>query len=94
LIIDVFSDDVKTLKLYKKFGFVEVGTYKSPSSVTVLVLQSKSTLEKDQSQLRHFVRPLFKRLRTLFDFGDLTPIVHQEMDKILSADGEEESQAI
>jgi PAS domain S-box-containing protein len=94
LIIDVFSDDVKTLKLYKKFGFVEVGTYNSPSSVTVLVLQSKSTLEKDQSQLRHFVRPLFKRLRTLFDFGDLTPIVHQEMDKILSADGENLSQVI
>ena len=95
LIIDVFSDDVKTIKLYKKFGFVEVGSYNSPSSVTVLVLQSKSTLEKDLSQLRHFVRPLFKRLRTLFDFGDLTQTVHQEMDKILSADSDDqESQVV
>ncbi len=88
LIIDVFADDTKTIKLYKKFGFVEVGTYNSPSAVTVLVLQSKSTLEKDSSQLRHFVRPLFKRLRTLFDFGDLTQAVHDEMDRILSSDTE------
>jgi L-amino acid N-acyltransferase YncA len=29
LIIDVFADDEKTIKLYKKFGFVEVGSYNS-----------------------------------------------------------------
>ncbi|MDX9825312.1 MAG: GNAT family N-acetyltransferase [Sphaerochaeta sp.] len=89
LIIDVFADDEKTIKLYKKFGFVEVGTYNSPSAVTVMVLQSKSTLEKDRSQLRHFVRPLFSRLRTLFDFGPYTQAVHDEMDRILSVDKEE-----
>ncbi|NCC12369.1 MAG: GNAT family N-acetyltransferase [Spirochaetia bacterium] len=86
LIIDVFADDTKTIKLYKKFGFVEVGSYSSPSPVTVLVLQSKSTLEKDRSQLRHFVKPLFSRLRPLFDFGEYTQAVHDEMDRILSAD--------
>ncbi len=88
LIIDVFADDTKTIKLYKKFGFVEVGTYNSPSAVTVLVLQSKSTLEKDKSQLRHFVRPLFQRLRPLFTLGPYTKAVHEEMDRILSADDE------
>jgi anti-sigma regulatory factor (Ser/Thr protein kinase) len=92
LIIDVFADDIKTKKLYKKFGFVEVGSYNSPSEVTVLVLQSKSTLEKDRSQLRHFVRPLFQRLRTMFDLGPYTQAVHQEMDRILSADSEEETE--
>ena len=92
LIIDVFADDTKTKKLYKKFGFVEVGSYNSPSEVTVLVLQSKSTLEKDRSQLRHFVRPLFQRLRTMFDLGPYNQAVHQEMDRILSADSEEESE--
>jgi hypothetical protein len=92
LIIDVFADDTKTKKLYKKFGFVEVGSYNSPSEVTVLVLQSKSTLEKDRSQLRHFVRPLFQRLRTMFDLGPYTQAVHQEMDRILSADSEEETE--
>lgn len=88
LIIDVFADDEKTIKLYKKFGFIEVGTYNSPDAVTVLALQNKSTLETDQSQLRHFVKPLFKRLRTMFDFGDYTQLVLEEMDRILSEDVE------
>lgn len=86
MIIDVFADDVKTIKLYKKFGFVEVGTYYSPSAVTVLTLQSKTPMEQDQSQLRHFVRPLFARLRPMFDFGDSTQGVLDEMDRILSCD--------
>jgi PAS domain S-box-containing protein len=96
VIIDVFSDDTKTIKLYKKFGFREVGTYFSPSAVTVLALQHKTTQEKDKSQLRHFVRPLFKRLRPLFDFGPYTKGVLAEMDKILSTDvedGGDESEA-
>jgi len=79
---------VKTIKLYKKFGFEEVGTYYSPSAVTVLMLQSKTTMEKDQSQLRHFVRPLFRRLRPMFNFGKYTQGVLDEMDRILSADTE------
>ena len=88
LIIDVFADDVKTIKLYKKFGFEEVGTYYSPSAVTVLALQSETPMEKDQSQLRHFVRPLFNRLKTLFDFGEYTQGVLDEKDRILSADAD------
>lgn len=82
VIIDVFTDDQKTIKLYKKFGFVEVGKYASPASVTVLVLQSKTTMEKDKNQLEHFVRPLFRRLRPMFDFGDDTQGILDEMDKI------------
>ena len=88
MIIDVFADDVKTIKLYKKFGFEEVGTYYSPSAVTVLALQSETPMEKAQSQLRHFVRPLFNRLKTLFDFGEYTQGVLDEMDRILSADAD------
>jgi GNAT superfamily N-acetyltransferase len=88
MIIDVFADDVKTIKLYKKFGFVEVGTYYSPSAVTVLTLQSKTPMEQDQSQLRHFVKPLFSRLRPMFDFGEYTQGVLDEMDRILSCDTE------
>jgi GNAT superfamily N-acetyltransferase len=88
MVIDVFADDVKTIKLYKKFGFEEVGTYYSPSAVTVLALQSKTTMEKDQSQLRHFVRPLFTKLKPMFDFGDYTQGVMDEMDRILSTDAE------
>ncbi|MFA6682348.1 MAG: GNAT family N-acetyltransferase, partial [Sphaerochaeta sp.] len=94
LVIDVFADDLKTIKLYKKFGFQEVGTYYSPSAVTVLTLQSESTLEKDKSQLRHFVRPLFARLRPMFDFGNQTQGVLDEMDRILSTDTTNEGEQI
>ena len=87
-VIDVFANDVKTIKLYKKFGFEEVGTYYSPSAVTVLALQSKTPMEKDSSQLKHFVRPLFKKLRPMFDFGEYTQGVYDEMDRILSDDPE------
>ncbi len=85
LVIDVFSDDTKTIHLYRKFGFVEVGHYRSPSEVTVMALLERSTLEVDQGQLNHFVKPLFRRLRPLFDFGPYTDAVHAEMDRILSA---------
>lgn len=88
VVIDVFSDDVKTIRLYKKFGFKDVGTYYSPAAVTVLALHSKTPMEKDQSQLRHFVKPLFSRLRPLFDFGEFTQGVLDEMDRILSTDSE------
>jgi hypothetical protein len=84
LVIDVFADDAKTIKLYRKFGFEEVGSYSSPSDVTVMALLGPSTLETDQGQLNHFVKPLFRRLRPLFDFGPYTEAVHQEMDRILS----------
>jgi PAS domain S-box-containing protein len=84
VIIDVFADDTKTIRLYKKFGFTEAGIYYSPAAVTVLVLHSKTPMEKDQSQLRHFVKPLFSRLRPLFDFGEYTQGVLEEMDRILS----------
>lgn len=86
IVIDAFADDTKTIKLYKKFGFREVGTYYSPSAVTVLVLQQKTTMEQDQSQLRHFVRPLFERLRPMFDFGVHTQGILDEMDAILSTE--------
>ncbi len=84
LVIDVFADDTKTIRLYRKFGFVEIGSYRSPSEVTVMALLEKSTLEESQSQLNHFVKPLFRRLRPLFDFGSYTEAVHEEMDRILS----------
>ncbi len=83
-IIDVFAEDTKTIKLYKKFGFKEIGTYNSPSLVTVMTLQTKTTMEEDTNQLKHFVRPIFARLKPLFDFGDANIGILDEMEKILS----------
>lgn len=83
-IIDIFADDTKTIKLYKKFGFKEIGTYNSPSLVTVMTLQTKTTMENDTNQLKHFVRPIFARLKPLFDFGDATKGILDEMEHILS----------
>ena len=52
MVIDVFADDKKTIKLYKKFGFREIGTYYSPSAVTVLALQNKTTMEQDKGAIK------------------------------------------
>ncbi len=83
MIIDVFQSDKKTIKLYKKFGFKEVGVFNSPDPVTVLILQSKTTYEKDNKQLHHFIKPLYKKLINMFDFGEHTPGIIEEMNRIV-----------
>ncbi len=83
VIIDVFSDDKKSIDLYKKFGFKEIGTYSSPSEVTVLIQKHETPLEESNERRNHFVRPLFKRLYTMFDFGDKNAQVIREMKKII-----------
>lgn len=94
LVIDVFKDDKKTIKLYKKFGFVEVGTYYSPAAVTVLILQNKTTMEQDHKQLHHFVKPLFKRLIPLFDFGIDTQGIIDEMNRIVDLDEDDDQMTV
>jgi len=83
LVIDVFKDDKKTINLYKKFGFVEVGEYTSPAAVTVMVLNGHSSMERDEAKLRRFVKPLYKKLIPMFDFGDYTDKIIREMDRII-----------
>ncbi|MCK5157031.1 MAG: GNAT family N-acetyltransferase [Spirochaetales bacterium] len=86
IVIDIFKDDVKNIKLYKKFGFVDVGDYYSPAAVTVLIRHGKTAMEKDQDRLRRFLKPLYKKLIPLFDFGEYTQDVIQEMEKIIPLD--------
>ncbi|MBC8548405.1 MAG: GNAT family N-acetyltransferase, partial [Candidatus Brocadiales bacterium] len=86
LVIDVFKDDTKTMNLYKKFGFVEVGEYYSPEAVTVLVLQGKTTMERDEHRLNRFIKPLYKKLIPMFDFGEYNQKIIQEMEKIIPLD--------
>ena len=83
VVIDVFKDDLKTKKLYKKFGFIEVGEYYSPAAVTVMILNNKTPMEQDAKRLARFVKPLFNRLIPLFNFGDKTENVLKEMKKIV-----------
>ncbi len=85
MVLDVFTEDAKTIKLYRKFGFKEIGTYHSPSQVTVMMLEGKTIHENDLEQVRHFIKPLFMRMRGLFDFGQYTEGVHKEMDLILAS---------
>jgi two-component system, NtrC family, sensor kinase len=84
LVIDVFRDDEKTINLYRKFGFIEVGEYFSPAAVTVLLLRGKSSMEKDEKRLRSFIKPLYKKLIPMFDFGDFhNRKVIQQMEEIV-----------
>jgi two-component system, NtrC family, sensor kinase len=86
LVIDVFKDDTKTMNLYKKFGFVEVGEYNSPEAVTVLALHGKTTMERDENRLKRFIKPLYKKLIPMFDFGEYNQKIIQEMEKIIPLD--------
>lgn len=84
IVIDVFRDDLNTIHLYKRFGFVEVGEYYSPAAVTVLLLDGNSTMEQDEKKLNKLVRPLYKRLIPMFDFGEeMNEKIIDEMKKIV-----------
>lgn len=83
LVIDVFKDDEKTINLYKKFGFYEIGEYYSPAAVTVLILDGKTTMERDERRLERFIKPLYRKLIPMFDFGEYNERVIDEMEKII-----------
>ena len=86
LVIDIFKEDTKNIKLYKKLGFVEIGDYYSPAAVTVLIRHGKTAMEKDENRLTRFLKPLYRKLVPMFDFGEYTQGVIQEMDKIIPLD--------
>jgi len=84
LLIDVFSDDEKTINLYHKFGFSEIGSYYSPAAVTVLLLKGKSIMEYDEKRIKSFLRPLYKKLIPMFDFSEeLNAGIISEMEQIV-----------
>ncbi len=83
VVIDVFSQDVKNIEMYRKFGFEEIGTYRSPSSVTVMIQRDATPHEQDATKRSRFVAPLFRRLYNMFDFGLQHQAVTNEMRKII-----------
>ncbi len=82
-VIDVFSEDVKNIEMYKKFGFEIIGSYASPSPVTVMMQRDETPHEKDADKRTRFVTPLFRRLYNMFDFGEQHQAVINEMKSII-----------
>jgi len=70
LFLDVFSDEKKHIHMYKKLGFTEIGEYKKPLPVTVMMLDQISDYEKEEARLDHFVKPLMKRLMLYLDYEE------------------------
>jgi len=83
VVIDVFTSDEKTIKMYKKFGFNIIGSYNSPSPVTVMMQKNETNLEKSEERRRHFLKPLFRRLYKMIDFNGEDDLVIREMRKVV-----------
>ncbi|MEX2444994.1 MAG: GNAT family N-acetyltransferase [Alkalispirochaeta sp.] len=68
--LDVFADDTKQTKMYRKVGFEVVGSYQDPLDVQVMMLRDRLYYEQDTQHLHHFLRPLVSRLIQRLDFAD------------------------
>lgn len=89
VVIDCFSNDVKNIEMYKKFGFEIIGEYTSPSPVTVMIQRYGTPHERDAEKRSRFLAPMFRRLYTMFDFGSSQQSVIEEMQKIIPEIGRE-----
>jgi len=93
-VIDVFAEDLHYIEMYKKFGFEKIGTYCSPSEVTVLILQDRTVQEKDRSKRSSFIAPLFRKLIHMLDMGSEKEAIVREMKRIIPKLGIEQYDAL
>jgi len=77
--LDVFSDEKKYIKMYKKLGFQVIGKYEWLLPVTVMMMDYKTDYEKKTQRLEHFVKPFLARLMNKIDFEE------EEKQRVLNA---------
>ncbi|MFZ5859310.1 MAG: GNAT family N-acetyltransferase [Spirochaetota bacterium] len=83
IFLDVFSDEVKLIKMYEKLGFEIIGSYSKPLPCTVMMMDHVSRYEQEVSRMEHFVKPFFSRLVPKIDFsGQDLHYVMKAMDEI------------
>jgi anti-sigma regulatory factor (Ser/Thr protein kinase)/ribosomal protein S18 acetylase RimI-like enzyme len=83
IFLDVFSDEVKLIKMYEKLGFEIIGSYSKPLPCTVMMMDHVSRYEQEVSRMEHFVKPFFSRLLPKIDFtGQDLHYVMKAMDEI------------
>ncbi len=83
IFLDVFSDEVKLIKMYEKLGLEIIGSYSKPLPCTVMMMDHVSRYEQEVSRMEHFVKPFFSRLVPKIDFsGQDLHYVMKAMDEI------------
>jgi N-acetylglutamate synthase-like GNAT family acetyltransferase len=70
LFLDVFSDEMKHIGMYRKLGFQIIGEYTAPLPVTVMMLDYRTDYEKNTRAMEHFVKPFMSRLVRRLDFSE------------------------
>ena len=68
--LDVFADEKKYIKMYKKLGFQKIGEYMWPLPVTVMMMGQKPPYEKTGKRLEDFVKPFMTKLVKRITFED------------------------
>ena len=55
--------------MYDKLGYKQIGQYRDPSLVSVMMLEHRTEYERKSNRMEHFVKPLVTRLRKLIQFS-------------------------
>ncbi|MBN2050535.1 MAG: GNAT family N-acetyltransferase [Spirochaetales bacterium] len=78
IFLDVFADETKHIKMYRKLGFQLIGEYIKPQPVSVMMLDYCTDYERKSQQMEHFVKPFLSRLVGRIDYAP------EERDKVLA----------
>jgi hypothetical protein len=66
--LDVFSDEKKYIKMYRKLGFQNIGSYEWLLPVTVMMMDYRTDYERETRHMERFVKPFMSRLIKRVEF--------------------------
>ena len=79
MFLDVFSDEKKYIRMYRKLGFQNIGSYEWLLPVTVMMMDYRTDYERESRHMERFVKPFMSRLIKRVEFEKV------EREKMLSA---------
>jgi signal transduction histidine kinase len=66
--LDVFSDEKKYIRMYRKLGFQNIGSYEWLLPVTVMMMDHRTDYERETRHMERFVKPFMSRLIKKVEF--------------------------
>ncbi len=89
LFLDVFAGDKQQITIYDKLGYQQIGQYRDPSLVSVMMLEHRTEYERKSNSMEYFVKPLVSRLKKLIQFSpEDEAIFNEAMDKMVQTPAE------
>ena len=79
MFLDVFSDEKKYIRMYRKLGFQNIGSYEWLLPVTVMMMDYRTDYERKTQRMERFVKPFISRLIKRVEFEEV------ERDRMLAA---------